>query len=100
MRRTSLRKGQIVYLIAARALHGALEDKMAKFRKLVMDEHYDIVDGRTGHWRTQGICHLKISLIGTDVQGCAAMASRWSKGDEAWPTGEENFHGQPVDIAK
>lgn len=62
--------------------------KMAQFSKLIIDEHYDIIDGDTGHWRTQGI------------QGANAMAIAWEDGDEAWPAGETEFDGKPVEIAK
>jgi|HubBroStandDraft_4_1064222.scaffolds.fasta_scaffold1880854_1 hypothetical protein len=60
---------------------------MAKFTNLTIDEHYDIIDGETGHWRTQGI------------QGADAMATTWKDGDEAWPVGETEFRGKPVEIA-
>lgn len=61
---------------------------MAKFRKLEIEAHYDIIDSETGHWRTQGI------------QGAAAMATTWDKGDEAWPAGERDFSGKPIETAK
>jgi len=59
----------------------------AKFRNLAIETSYDIIDGVTGHWRTQGI------------QGAAAMAATWKKGDEAWPAGEQDFAGKPVEVA-
>ena len=60
---------------------------MAKFHKLPPDAHYDIIDGGSGHWRTQGI------------EGGAAMEAVWHLGDEAWPAGETEFKGKPVDVA-
>ena len=60
---------------------------MAKFVDLDPHLNYDIIDGETGHWRTMGI------------QGCHAMTSHWEEGDEAWPTGETEFRGQPVETA-
>ena len=60
---------------------------MAGFRALELTASYDIIDGETGHSRTQGI------------SGAAAMARDWSAGDEAWPAGEQDFRGQPVEVA-
>ena len=62
----------------------------AKFSKLAADKNYDIIDGKTGYWRTQGI------------PGADAMARewRWEEGDEAWPAGETEFDGEPADIAR
>lgn len=62
---------------------------MAKFCNLEITKNYDIIDGQSGQWKTQGI------------QGCDAMASdqAWSNGDEAWPQGTEEFEGQPVEVA-
>ena len=60
----------------------------AKFSNLVVDESYDIIDGESGHWRTQGI------------QGAEAMATEWNVGDEAWPENDTEFRGKPIDVAK
>jgi hypothetical protein len=61
---------------------------MAKFHGLLIEQHYDIIDGKTGHWRTEGI------------SGADAMATDWQRGDEAWPAGEEKFDGKPKAIAR
>ena len=61
---------------------------MAKFSRLEVEENYDIIDGETGHWRTQGI------------QGADAMMMAWNVGDEAWPAGETEFSGRPVEVAR
>jgi hypothetical protein len=62
---------------------------MAKFNHLEATKNYDIIDGETGHWRTQGI------------QGAAAMAAEWHEGDEAWPAGETDFiSSEPIEIAE
>jgi hypothetical protein len=62
---------------------------MAKFRNLEITKSYDIIDGQTGNWKTQGI------------QGCDAMASdqAWHDGDEAWPANTTEFDGKPVEVA-
>jgi hypothetical protein len=61
---------------------------MAKFTHLELTKHYDIIDAETGHWLTQGI------------QGADAMAADWPNDSEAWDTGETEFDGKPLDIAK
>ena len=63
-------------------------DNMARFSRLAVDDHYDIIDADSGRWITQGI------------QGADAMATTWDEGDEAWPSGEKDFKGSPVDIAR
>jgi hypothetical protein len=61
----------------------------ARFRSLEYQKNYDIIDGKTGYWRTQGI------------QGANAMTQFWNKGDEAWPSGTTEFENeQPIEIAK
>lgn len=62
--------------------------KMSKFTALEIDRNYDIINGETGHWRTQGI------------QGSDAMSQSWDEGDEAWPAGETEFSGEPVEVAE
>lgn len=62
---------------------------MAKFHNLIIKDHYDIIDSETGRWKTQGI-----------QGGEAMMFDDWDEGDEAWPAGEEEFKGQPEDIAE
>lgn len=58
---------------------------MAKFHQLDIEALYDIVAGDTGCW--------------DGVQGGEAMATEWKEGDEAWPAGEKEFRGKPVEIA-
>ena len=57
------------------------------FRSLDPTGIFDIVDGETGNWITQGI------------QGATAMSMSWTPGDEAWPCGEEEFSGSPIETA-
>ncbi|MCK9394269.1 MAG: hypothetical protein M0Q44_01595 [Methylobacter sp.] len=62
---------------------------MARFNKLETEISYMIIDGETGHPKGDG------------VQGAYAMTSdEWEEGDEAWPAGEQDFRGKPLDIAE
>ena len=63
-------------------------DDTASFSNLVIDAQYDIIDAETGHNITCGI------------QGSEAMRESWSVGAEAWPVGEEDFDGVPVEVAR
>ena len=60
----------------------------ARFYALDPVKNYDIIDGETGNWKTQG------------MQGANAMTrDDWNDGDEAWPQGTTEFDGQPIDVA-
>ena len=61
---------------------------MATFNTLSLTESYDIIDGDNGYSLTQGI------------QGADAMSTSWPDGAEAWPAGEQEFRGKPVEIAE
>ena len=63
-------------------------ERTARFYGLLYADRYDIIDGDTGHWVTQGI------------QGVDATNATWGTGDEAWPSGEELFSGEPVSVAE
>ena len=59
---------------------------MARFRNLVLTATYDIIDGKTGYWRTQGI------------SGADAMSSdNWKPTDEAYAANE--ITDEPIEIA-
>jgi len=61
---------------------------MARFNNLEIETSYLITDGETGHSKGDG------------VQGAYAMSSdEWAEGDEAWPSGEQEFRGKPIDVA-
>jgi len=60
---------------------------MARFTELDITNSYDIVDADTGDWITQG------------VQGSEAMQRNWPDDAQAWPQGEREFEGSPVDVA-
>jgi hypothetical protein len=60
---------------------------MASFNALDPGGTYLIIDGATGHSKGDGL------------QGAAVMAQEWDEGDEAWPAGEEDFRGQPIETA-
>ena len=62
-------------------------ERKAKLYGLYDSDNYDIIDAETGHWVTQSI------------QGGDAMRATWTVGDEAWPTGEGRFCGEPVAVA-
>jgi hypothetical protein len=59
----------------------------ARFNRLDPEASYLIIDGETGHSKGDG------------VQGAEAMAQTWNENDEAWPEGETEFRGSPVDVA-
>lgn len=61
---------------------------MATFSRLEPTKNYTIIDGETGYSRTDSI------------QGADAMATDWDEGDEAWPSGEQDFAGKPIDVAE
>jgi hypothetical protein len=65
-----------------------IEPTAHKFHDLEASENYDIIDAETGHWITQGI------------QGADAMATTWPESSEAWPAGEDDFSGNPEDVAR
>lgn len=60
---------------------------MATFNNLDPADHYLIIDGATGHSKGDGI------------QGADVMSQEWDEGDEAWPAGEEDFRGRPIEVA-
>jgi hypothetical protein len=62
-------------------------DTKARFNRLDPEVSYLIIDGETGYVKTDGI------------QGADAMSQTWEDADEAWPAGEEEFKGQPIDTA-
>jgi hypothetical protein len=51
-------------------------DSNSTFTALTLEATYDIIDGETGHFLTQGI------------RGCDAMAAKWPNGAEAYPAGD------------
>ena len=59
----------------------------ARFSQLDAEANYDIISSVTGHWITQGI------------QGADALAEAWPDRAEAWLAGEEDFGGEPIDVA-
>jgi len=63
-------------------------ERTARFYGLLYEGHYDIIDADTGKWRAQGI------------QGGDALRASWMVEDEAWPSGEELFSGEPVSVAE
>ena len=58
-----------------------------KFSNLETEISYDIIDSETGNHITQGI------------QGSDAIGLDWPDAAEAWPTGETEFSGAPVEVA-
>ena len=62
---------------------------MARFSNLESSDTYLIIDGETVHSKGDGI------------QGSYIMSSdEWDEGDEAWPHGEQDFRGRPLDVAE
>lgn len=57
------------------------------FTELTPGANYDIIDGESCHWITQGI------------QGADALSQDWPEDAEAWPAGESDFSGSPVEVA-
>ena len=60
---------------------------MATFNNLDPTAGYLITCCLTGHSKGDGI------------SGADAMAQEWEEGDEAWPAGETEFRGRPVETA-
>ena len=60
---------------------------MATFNTLTETDSYLIIDGETGHSKGDGI------------QGSDVMTQKWESGDEAWPAGETEVRGRPVEVA-
>ena len=56
-----------------------MRDETARFGNLNIETHYDIVDGWSGHFLTEGI------------QGCEAMNTVWPVGAEAYEVGSDDI---------
>lgn len=61
---------------------------MATFNNLDLTAAYDIIDGEDG------------SPITSGIMGADAMAASWPDAAEAWPAGESEFRGQPIEVTE
>lgn len=61
---------------------------MATFNELNPTTNYQIINGENGYSLTDSI------------QGADAMTTDWPDDAEAWPQGETEYKGKPVEVAQ